>query len=191
MHKRFAWGAVAGLILVGCSTGGSGGSGGNPAGVFSADGGYLNPPSYRACISNMECSGFESCGGIYSGAFNAYVGVCTRGCFKDSECSGDVCLVGHYPQVCTKRCSASSECGGASMVCGDGGYCTGYSMQSQQCRSYIACYERTGGAVGSLDSSYGPSGTCWTTSAAAAQACTNACGQALPALKSAYPDAGC
>lgn len=63
--------------------------------------------------------------------------------------------------------------------------------QTEECAAYVACYEKTGGTPGSLDSSYGRNGTCWTTSEAATQACTAACASAIQSLRSAYPDAGC
>lgn len=69
--------------------------------------------------------------------------------------------------------------------------CGGGPTQSPECKAYVTCYEATGGTKGSLDSSYGPMGTCWTTTTAAADSCTSACKTALASLQSAYPDAGC
>ncbi len=69
--------------------------------------------------------------------------------------------------------------------------CGGGASQSTECKDYVACYEKTGGTKGSLDSSYGAMGTCWSTTTAAATACTDACKSATAALKSAYADAGC
>lgn len=64
------------------------------------------------------------------------------------------------------------------------------SGQSQACAKYVACYLRTGGTPGVLDSSYGPSGSCWTTTLAARDACTAACTSSVRSLQMAY-DAGC
>jgi hypothetical protein len=69
--------------------------------------------------------------------------------------------------------------------------CGGGPSQSAECKAYVTCYEATGGTKGSLDSSYGAMGTCWTTTTAAADSCTSACKTALASLQSAYPDAGC
>jgi hypothetical protein len=69
--------------------------------------------------------------------------------------------------------------------------CGGGQSQSAECKAYVTCYEATGGTKGSLDSSYGAMGTCWSTTTAAATACTDACKSATASLKSVYPDAGC
>ena len=63
--------------------------------------------------------------------------------------------------------------------------------QSAECKAYVTCYENTGGTKGSLNASYGPMGTCWTTTQAAADSCTAACKMALTSLNPAHPDAGC
>ena len=70
-------------------------------------------------------------------------------------------------------------------ACGGGG-----GGQSAECKAYVTCYEATGGTKGSLDASYGSSGTCWMTTATG-DSCTAACKSAITSLKSAYPDAGC
>ena len=62
---------------------------------------------------------------------------------------------------------------------------------SEACLTYVACYYRTGGTVGALDSTYGNGGTCWTTGAQTAAACTSACSSAVSSLRSSFPDAGC
>jgi hypothetical protein len=67
----------------------------------------------------------------------------------------------------------------------------GTPSQSAECKAYVTCYEATGGTKGSLDSSYGTMGSCWSTTSAAADSCTSACKTALASLQSAYPDAGC
>ena len=69
--------------------------------------------------------------------------------------------------------------------------CGGGASQSTECKDYIACYVKTGGTASTLDSTYGAMGTCWTTTTAAATACTDACKSATAALKSGRPDAGC
>ena len=74
-------------------------------------------------------------------------------------------------------------------ACGGGG-----GGQSTECKNYILCYEKTGGTKGSLDSSYGASGSCWSTGvAASAEACTTACKSANDSYKSTGQgaDAGC
>jgi hypothetical protein len=63
--------------------------------------------------------------------------------------------------------------------------------QSKECAAYVACYEKTGGTPGSLDSTYGKQGTCWTTSPAASQSCTAACKTAVASLQAAFPEAKC
>lgn len=60
---------------------------------------------------------------------------------------------------------------------------------SEACISYVACYYRTGGTAGTLDSTYSHGGTCWTSGAQVASACTSACSSALSSLRSF--DAGC
>jgi len=69
------------------------------------------------------------------------------------------------------------------------GQCGGLSPQSTSCKKYVSCYEATGGTFGSLASTYGTNGTCWTNTAATANACTEACISALSALRSAHPNA--
>ena len=64
-------------------------------------------------------------------------------------------------------------------------------QQSAQCKTYVACYLATGGTPGSLDSTYGPNGTCWTSSAAATEACTASCASQIRFLRQGFPDAGC
>jgi hypothetical protein len=72
-------------------------------------------------------------------------------------------------------------------ACGSGG-----GGQSTECKDYIACYEKTGGTKGSLDSTYGAMGTCWSTGVAAtAESCTSTCKSSLATTKTSYPDAGC
>ncbi len=62
--------------------------------------------------------------------------------------------------------------------------------QPKVCKDYVACYYLTGGNVGSLDSTYGRTGACWSNGGAVAS-CTASCGAALPSLKESFPDAGC
>ena len=57
--------------------------------------------------------------------------------------------------------------------------------QSAECKKYIECANAlSAGSGDALNSTYGTSGTCWTTSAATAQACTDACKSALATAKS-------
>lgn len=68
-------------------------------------------------------------------------------------------------------------------------------VQSAECAAYLACQEAVDteagtDTAGSLDSSYGEGGTCWSTSAEAATACTDACVTAQDANATAYPDIG-
>ncbi len=60
-----------------------------------------------------------------------------------------------------------------------------------ECKSYVACFEATGGTRGSLDTTYGDKGSCWMSTDSAADSCTAACKAALASLKTANPDAGC
>lgn len=64
----------------------------------------------------------------------------------------------------------------------------GATGQSQECRDYIACYQKVG--TGSVQD-YEAGGSCWTGVAALAQSCTTACTSTLMTLKGSYPDAGC
>jgi hypothetical protein len=74
------------------------------------------------------------------------------------------------------------------VACSSGGIC-----QCQECKDYVTCADRIGGAQASgVDATYGSMGTCWSTGVqATADACVNHCAQALPMLKAQYPDAGC
>ena len=63
--------------------------------------------------------------------------------------------------------------------------------QTRACKDYVACYYVTGGVQGSLDATYGPGGTCWTTNAAVIDACTSACAAGVASMRTAFPDAGC
>lgn len=76
----------------------------------------------------------------------------------------------------------SVACGYDPYKCPSGGYL---------CKSYIACYEATGGARGALDVTFGASGTCWSTTLQAACDCGRQCYAGLKLLRTAYPDAGC
>ena len=70
--------------------------------------------------------------------------------------------------------------------------CGGGVSQSTECKDYVACYEKTGGTKGSLDTTYGASGTCWSTGVqTTADSCTATCKSSLAATKTSYPDAGC
>ena len=62
---------------------------------------------------------------------------------------------------------------------------------SASCKAYVNCYEATGGVKGSLDSTYGAMGNCWSTTTAAANACRSYCETKLIDLMRAFPDAGC
>jgi hypothetical protein len=69
--------------------------------------------------------------------------------------------------------------------------CSGGGGQSQECKDYLACAEKTKTGSQSLTDTYGDKGTCWTTGGATADSCTAACKSALSSLKTGYPDAGC
>lgn len=84
----------------------------------------------------------------------------------------------------------ASSCG-LLVLCGASGCLVGIADTKGPCRSYVTCAEATGATKGSLDSSYGPMGTCWTTTMEMADACTKACHTGLAALQKQYPDAGC
>ena len=87
---------------------------------------------------------------------------------------------------CGGKSNAFSRCYGST-----GGGSSGAVSQSTACRNYIACYEKTGGTRGVLDSTYGPSGSCWDGSSTA-QACTNACISGNDSFRSGIgADAGC
>jgi hypothetical protein len=75
----------------------------------------------------------------------------------------------------------------AAVACGSSG-----SGQSQDCKDYVACSYKTGVTSGSLDSSYGPNGSCWTTTSTG-DSCTAACKSANDSFKSTGlgADAGC
>ena len=63
--------------------------------------------------------------------------------------------------------------------------------QNANCKAYVTCFEATGGTKGTLDSSYGPMGSCWTAAPERAQSCDDACVEAQNALIADFPDAGC
>jgi hypothetical protein len=67
------------------------------------------------------------------------------------------------------------------------GACTGGGGQTSDCNRYIACVVKLGGSSASLDSKYGPEGTCWMDSAMA-ESCEKYCKSALAAFPG---DAGC
>lgn len=83
-----------------------------------------------------------------------------------------------------------SACGEGDRVCLNGP-CRVPGRPSALCESYVACFYRTGGATGSLDSTYGRGGVCWSSGQPTEDACTAACGSALPSLILSFPDAGC
>jgi hypothetical protein len=61
--------------------------------------------------------------------------------------------------------------------------------QSADCKKYVDCQKAISPTAGAaLDSSYGATGTCWTTTPAAADACTAACKTAIAALATANPN---
>jgi hypothetical protein len=66
--------------------------------------------------------------------------------------------------------------------------CGGGISQSDACKKYIACYEAAGGAHSSEDATYGPTGTCWATTQASADACSSFCQKTVDALRPHYPD---
>jgi hypothetical protein len=92
-----------------------------------------------------------------------------------------------FRSVVTVVLLGCAACGPSDRVC-LGHPCP---AQTQPCKDYVNCFVKTGGARATLDSTYGPMGTCWSTTAAAVQACNDACASALPSLKTAFPDAGC
>lgn len=57
-----------------------------------------------------------------------------------------------------------------------------------ECNEYLACVVKLGGSSASLDSKYGPNGTCWMDSAES-ETCNKFCRTALAAI-AAGPD-GC
>lgn len=74
-----------------------------------------------------------------------------------------------------------------AVACGGGG-----GGQSTECKNYVACAYKTGTTAGSLDSTYGSSGSCWTTTTGA-DSCTSACKTANDSYKAngTGADAGC
>ena len=69
--------------------------------------------------------------------------------------------------------------------------CGSSPSQSSECKAYLDCYVKTGGTLSTYDGTYGAMGTCWSTTTAAATACTDSCKTATASLKTAFPDAGC
>ncbi len=63
------------------------------------------------------------------------------------------------------------------------------SPQTQECRDYLACYQKIGGTGDA--GAYESTGSCWTTNSPMAQSCTAACVSTLRTLKLVFPDAGC
>ncbi len=70
------------------------------------------------------------------------------------------------------------------------GWWFAHASQDTTCNSYVTCFEATGGTKGQLDSTYGASGTCWTTTARTNE-CLATCVSELNALAAKFPDAGC
>ncbi|MGC4114441.1 MAG: hypothetical protein QM765_07480 [Myxococcales bacterium] len=69
--------------------------------------------------------------------------------------------------------------------------CGGGISQSADCKKYIECYESDSvkGTKGSLDSTYGTSGTCWSTGVqTTADACTATCKSGVETYHTTYPD---
>jgi hypothetical protein len=63
------------------------------------------------------------------------------------------------------------------------------ATQSADCKKYVDCQKAVSASAGAaLDSTYGATGSCWTTTPAAADACTAACKSAITALAMANPD---
>jgi hypothetical protein len=75
----------------------------------------------------------------------------------------------------------------ALLACEPGGYEDG-----QYCKDYVACAYKTGALPGSLDSTFGPNGSCWVTSKSA-DSCTVVCKSITIEYKSdgVGADAGC
>ena len=65
--------------------------------------------------------------------------------------------------------------------------CGGSGGQSMACSRYIACVVKFVGSSASLDSTYGPSGTCWM-DPQTSESCNTRCKMALAAFPG---DAGC
>jgi hypothetical protein len=66
-------------------------------------------------------------------------------------------------------------------------------VQSEQCAQYITCQaavdeEANTTTADGLADTYGDGGTCWTSNAEVADACTTACESALDANATAYED---
>lgn len=67
----------------------------------------------------------------------------------------------------------------------------GAPSRAAECKAYVTCYERFGGVKGSLDSTYGSSGDCWTTTLEQTQICTATCIALNKKLIADHPDGGC
>jgi hypothetical protein len=64
-------------------------------------------------------------------------------------------------------------------------------MQSAVCAAFVSCFDGVFGDNATVDSAYGPQGTCWAATQAVASSCNEACASSLNDLASEYPDAGC
>ena len=71
------------------------------------------------------------------------------------------------------------------------GWLLAHASQDSTCKSYMTCFEATGGLKGSLDSTYGASGSCWSMTTQRADECRKTCVDELNALIRKFPDAGC
>jgi hypothetical protein len=61
--------------------------------------------------------------------------------------------------------------------------------ETDACKKYITCQTAVNSTVGSsLDATYGPSGTCWKSTQAVADACDATCKSATSALATANPN---
>lgn len=80
--------------------------------------------------------------------------------------------------VSTTNDSTASDSGGGGI------------SQTDACRHYLECVAETSpAAVGPLLETYGPTGTCWESTAEVAELCDSACEDALATTAAAYPDA--
>ena len=61
--------------------------------------------------------------------------------------------------------------------------------ETDACKKYVTCQTAVSSTTGAaLDATYGPSGSCWKSNQAAADACDAACKAGTSALATAYPN---
>jgi len=127
---------------------------------------------YLACLAALQCADISATDGHVAKCDSAALDYCTAQKLSGDACGGD---------------RRNMSCDNVQATATFGATVTTGSKQSSTCKKLIACYDAVSGTTGTLDSSYGPNGTCWSTTQATADACTSACSSALSSYAAANP----